>query len=68
MADEADKAQHQVDMFLQASLLKHQNNLKQAGDLEAAICTGCNYATKASWGRTCDGWKECLEDHERRAK
>ena len=63
--DEADQAQVQVDMFLTASLLKHQNNLKQCGDIESAICTGCGYATRKSYGKTCDSWRECLEDHER---
>lgn len=37
-------------------------------DLQAEICTGCNYATKAAWGRSCDGWTECLEDHQRRER
>lgn len=68
MADEVDQAQHQCDIFLQASLLRHQNSLKQAGELESAICQGCSYATKKSWGRSCDGWVECLEDYERRTK
>jgi hypothetical protein len=65
MGDPADEAQHNVDMFLQASLLKHQNSLKQSGDIEASICQGCKYATKASWGKSCDSWRDCLEDHER---
>ena len=65
MSDIADDAQHQVDIFLQASILKHQNALKQCGDIEAAICNGCSYSTKASWGKRCDSCAECLQDHER---
>jgi hypothetical protein len=30
--DEADIAQHQVDMFLTASLMKHQQSLNQVGN------------------------------------
>lgn len=63
--DEADAAQHQVDMFLQASILKHQNSLKQCGDIESAICVGCSYSTKSNFGKSCEAWVECLQDHER---
>ena len=63
--DEADAAQHNVDMFLTASLLKHQQRLNQVGDVEAETCNGCNYATKASWGRKCESWKECRDDLDR---
>lgn len=66
--DEVDAAQHNVDMFLAASLLKHQNSLQQMGDIEAETCHGCDLATKAAWGKTCDGWKECRDDLDRREK
>jgi hypothetical protein len=66
--DEADAAQHNVDMFLTASLLKHQQRLNQVGDVEAETCNGCSYATKASWGRKCDGWRDCRDDLERGSK
>jgi hypothetical protein len=68
MGDIADDAQTQVDMFLTASLLKHQNNLPQCGDIEAAICAGCSYATRKSYGKSCDSWRDCLTDHEREMK
>lgn len=63
--DEADNAQHHVDMFLAASLLKHKQSVKQVGDVEAETCNGCSYATKASWGRKCESWKECRDDLDR---
>lgn len=66
MSDIADDAQHNVDMFLAASLLKHQNSLSQMGDIEAETCNGCEYATKSSWGRRCDAWKECRDDLDRK--
>ena len=67
MSDEVDLAQSTIDAFLQASITKHQNNLKQMGDIEAEICNGCGYATKASWGKTCDSYRECLQDYSRAA-
>lgn len=66
--DEADMAQHNVDMFLTASLLKHKQRLNQVGDVEAETCNGCDYATKASWGRKCESWRECRDDLERGSK
>lgn len=68
MSDIADDAQHQVDMFLAASLLKHQNSLQQMGDIEAETCNGCEYATKSNYGRKCESWKECRDDLDRREK
>ncbi len=35
-------------------------------DIEAEVCNGCSYASKTAWGRSCDGWRECLEDQARR--
>jgi hypothetical protein len=37
-------------------------------DYAAEVCNGCQYATKASWGKTCDGWKDCLQDLQRRER
>lgn len=68
MSDIADDAQHQVDMFLTASLLKHQQRVKPVGDIEAETCTGCEYATKSNYGRRCESWKECRDDLDRREK
>jgi hypothetical protein len=64
--DEVDAAQHNIEMFLTASLLKHQQRLNQVGDIEAETCNGCSYATKASWGRRCESWKECRDDLDKR--
>lgn len=37
-------------------------------DLQAEICTGCSYASKSNWGNTCEAWRECLADLQRRDK
>ena len=63
MADIADDAQHQCDIFLQASIVQHQNSLKQMGDIESEICTGCQFVTKSNFGKSCEAYPECLQDH-----
>lgn len=68
MADEIDMANDYAEKLLASALLQHQRGLNQAGDVEAEICNGCAYATKASWGKKCDGWRDCLDDHERAYK
>lgn len=62
--DEADMAQHQVDMFLAASILKHQNSLKQCGTYEPGRCRNCNETI--STGSFCDS--DCRIDFEDRQK
>lgn len=39
-----------------------------ARDLEAELCTGCDYATRSSRGKRCDGWADCLQDLQRRER
>lgn len=63
--DEVDAAQHNIDMFLTASLLKHQHSLKQMGDVEAETCNGCDFKTKSNFGKKCEAWVECSNDIEK---
>lgn len=35
-------------------------------DLQAEICTGCDYATQTNRGTTCEAWRECLQDLQKR--
>lgn len=37
-------------------------------NLPTEICTGCSYASKSNWGNTCEAWRECLADLQRRDK
>ena len=64
--DEVDAAQHNVDMFLTASLLKHQQRLNHAVNaFEIGRCRNCN--EKLDDGRSyCD--KECADDFAYRQK
>ena len=64
--DIGDQATKQEERFREAALAAASN--RPARDLEAEICVGCNYATKASWGKRCDGWVECLQDLQRRER
>ena len=35
-------------------------------DYVGEICTGCDYATQTNRGTTCDAWRECLQDLQKR--
>ena len=63
--DEADLGNETAEKWFQQSIQAHQQNLKQCGDIEAELCNGCEYATKASWGKTCEAWRECLQDYDK---
>ncbi len=64
--DDIDRAQHQEEMA-RAIAIKAACN-KPARDYEAEVCNGCSYATRASWGKTCDAWSDCLADLQRRER
>lgn len=64
--DDIDRAQEQEEKFRAAAIAAVSK--APARDLEAEICNGCSYATKTSWGKTCDGWVECLQDLQRRER
>lgn len=71
MPDDFDYSQERQLELMENRIREHQYQLGHAVnayDVEAELCSGCNYATKASWGKTCDGWAECLQDSERHRK
>jgi hypothetical protein len=37
-------------------------------DYESMICPGCSYATETNYGKTCDGWADCLQDQVKRER
>ena len=37
-------------------------------DFEAEVCPGCQYATKTNYGRSCEAWRECLQDLQKRGR
>lgn len=61
--DDIDRAQQQEELHRAAAIACARN--QPARDVESEVCNGCSYATRASWGKRCDGWRECLEDLQR---
>lgn len=37
-------------------------------DFAAEICTGCDYATRTNRGQSCEAWRDCLQDLQRRER
>ena len=69
--DELDYAQEKIDALMENRIKEHQYRLNQMGDcrdIEAETCNGCAYSTKAAWGHTCDSWRDCRDDIEKREK
>lgn len=64
--DDIDRAQQQEELHRAAALACVRS--QPVRDVEAEVCNGCSYATRASWGKRCDGWRECLEDLQRRER
>lgn len=66
MADFADIAsereQLEREIALRACVVSPQR------DFEAEVCHGCQFVTKTSYGRSCEVWKDCVEDVRRREK
>ncbi len=64
--DDIDRAQAQEEMTRAHALAACRN--KPARDLETELCTGCDYATRSSYGKRCDAWADCVEDLQRRER
>lgn len=72
MSDDVDVANERRDAELANRIAEHMYQLGHAvsayADIEAETCNGCAYATKAAWGRTCDGWRDCRDDIDRKQR
>ncbi len=64
--DDIDRAQHQEEMARAIALKACAN--QPARDYAGEICTGCQYATKSNFGKSCEAWVDCLADLQRREK
>ena len=64
--DDIDRAQHREQMDRDLAIRAASN--QPARDYTGKICTGCDYASKSSWGKRCDAWSECRADLERRER
>lgn len=68
-SDPSDVASAREAHFLAASLAAvAMASAPNPAHSEAAICRGCDYATAASTGKTCDSWGDCLSDVSGRTK
>lgn len=61
-----DQATEREEMERELSI-KHARNAPQRG-FEAEVCNGCGYVTKTNYGRSCEAYRECLQDIERRER
>ncbi len=66
MTDIFDQATDREERDRELAIQAVRNARKR--DFESEVCNGCQYATKTSWGRTCEVWPECLEDLTKREK
>ena len=69
--DEIDLANDRRDAELANRIANHQYQLGHAvsaADLEDETCSGCSYITKSSYGHSCESWRDCRDDIERRVK
>ena len=64
MTDIFDQATEREELERERAVQAARNAPQR--DYEAELCNGCQYATKTSWGKRCDGWRDCLQDQQRR--
>jgi len=64
--DYSDKATQHEEMMREIALKQCLNRPQR--DYEAEVCHGCQFVTKSAYGRSCDGWRECLEDLQKRER
>ena len=64
--DDSDRATHQEEM--QRDIALRLARATPARDYPAEICPGCQFASKSNYGKTCEAWAECLEDHQKRER
>lgn len=64
--DDIDRAQHQEKMARGRALAAVRN--RPARDFESEICSGCQFANKSNYGKSCEAWTECLADLQKRER
>ena len=64
--DDIDRAQEreQKDRTLAIALARQFPHR----DFPKEVCTGCDYATKSNYGQSCEAWRDCLQDLQRRER
>jgi len=64
--DDIERAQEREQQ--DRAICLHNARSATQRDFEAEVCPGCQYATKTNYGRACEGWRECLEDLQKRER
>jgi len=64
--DDIDRAQHQEEMAREICLRAARNAASR--DYEAEVCNGCQFANQTNYGKSCEAWRECLEDLQKRER
>lgn len=62
--DDIERGQEREQKDRSIALAIAMNQPKR--DYAAEICTGCDYATASNRGQTCEDWRECLQDLQKR--
>lgn len=61
---ERGQEREQKDRALCLEIAMNQQQRDYAGE----ICTACDYATRSNFGQSCESWRECLEDLQKRER
>ena len=64
--DEADRATDLEELYRARALRIALS--APVRDSAGEICTGCSYATRTSFGKSCEAWAECLADLKKRER
>jgi len=64
--DDIERAQRREEMDRDLALRAARN--QPTRDYAGEICTGCDYATRTTFGKNCEAWTECLNDLQRRER
>ena len=61
---ERGQEREQQDRALCLEIARNKPQRDYAGE----ICTECDYATRSNFGRSCESWRECLQDQQKRER
>lgn len=64
--DDIERGQEREQLD-RALCLAHARNQPQR-DYAGEICTACSYATRTNFGQSCEAWRECLQDLQKRER
>lgn len=63
-----DRAPETEEKYRQRAIAIALQVAERPRDYESEICPGCSFATETNFGRSCDGWADCLADLQKRER